>query len=87
MMLLMCIIQSARSRTRNCSDTSSHRTSRQRANSRSTSCANSYPLGGINVAFVPNVSSVRMRVTIRIGLSSTKTRNYRSYKQPCRYDS
>jgi hypothetical protein len=82
MMLLVCIIQSARSRTRNCSYTSSHRTSRQGADPRSTSRPNSYTLGGINMTFVPNVSTVRMGLTIRIRLSSAKARNYRSDKQP-----
>src|SRR5215469_2453024 len=39
------------------------------------------------MTFVPNVSSVRIRMTIRIGLSSAKTRNYRSDKQSSRYNS
>ena len=62
MMLLMRIIQNARACTRYRTNTSAYRSPGQRTDPRSTSRANAHTLGGIHVAFVPNVSSIRMVV-------------------------
>ena len=62
MMFLVCIIQGTRSCTCYGTDTSSYRPPGQRTDPRSTSRANAHTLGGIHVAFVPNVSSIRMVV-------------------------
>jgi len=82
MMLLMRIIQSARSCTRYRTNTSSYRSPGQRTDPRSTSRTNAYTPCGINVAFVPNVSPIRMVLSC-----SVKIRYRRSNEQPCRYDS
>ena len=82
MILLMRIIQSARSCTRYRTNTSSYRSPGQRTDPGSTSRANAYTLRGINMALMPNVSSIRM--VIRLVLScSGKIRYYRSDEQPC----
>lgn len=59
MMLLMGVIQNARSRTRYRTNTSSYRSRGQRTDPRSTSRANGYTPCGIDMAFVPNVSPIR----------------------------
>jgi hypothetical protein len=77
MLLLVCIIQSTRSCTRYRTNTSSDRTPGQRTDPRSTSRANAYALYRIEMAFVPNVSSMRM-----VRSCSAKIRYYGSYEQP-----
>ena len=62
MMLLMRIIHGARACARYRANTSSYRPPGQCTDPRSTSRANAHTLGGIHVAFVPNVSSIRMVV-------------------------
>ena len=59
-MFLVRIIQSTRSCACYSTDPRSFRPPNQRTNPRSTSGANAYTLGGIHMAFVPNVSSIRM---------------------------
>jgi len=78
MMLLMRIIQSARSCTRYRTNTSSYRSPGQCTDPRSTSRTNTYAPCGINMAFVPNVSSIRMVLSC-----SGKIRYCRSNEQPC----
>ena len=60
MMLLMRIIQRARSCTRYRTNTSSYRSPGQRTDPRSARRTDPYTFCGINMAFVPNVSSIRM---------------------------
>jgi hypothetical protein len=60
MMLLMRIIQNARSCARYRTNTSSYRSPGQCTDPCSTSRTNAYTPCGINMAFVPNVSLVRM---------------------------
>ena len=78
MMLLMRIIQSARSCACYRTNTSSYRSRRQCTDPRSTSRANAHTLGGINMAFVPNVSPIRMLLSY-----SGEIRYCRSNEQPC----
>jgi len=78
MMLLMRIIESARSCTRYGTNASSYRSPGQGTDPRSTSRANTYTLYGINMAFVPNVPPIRMVVSC-----SGKIRYGRSNQQSC----
>ena len=78
MMLLMRIIQSARSCTRYRTNTSSYRSPGQCTDPRSTSRSNAHTLRGVHMAFVPNVSSIRMVLSC-----SGKIRYCRSNEQPC----
>jgi hypothetical protein len=77
MILLMRIIQSASSCTCYRTNTSSYRSTGQRTDPRSSSRAKDYTLGGINMALVPNVSSIRMLLSF-----SGKIRHCRSNEQP-----
>jgi hypothetical protein len=78
MMFLMRIIQSARSCTRYRTNTSSYRSPGQRTNPCSTSRTNAYTPCCIHMAFVPNVSPIRMVLSC-----SGKIRHRRSNEQPC----
>ena len=81
MMLLVRIIQSARSCTRYRTNTSSYRSPGQRTDPCSTSRTNAYTSCRIHMAFVTNVSRIRM---IRMVLScSSKIRYCRPNEQPC----
>jgi hypothetical protein len=74
MMFLVSIIQSTRSCTCYCTDTSSYRPPSKRTDPSSSSRANAHTLGGIHVALVPNVSSIGMVICygakIRYGWSN-----------------
>jgi len=59
-MLLVCVIQGASPGTRDRTNASPDRTSGQGADPRSTSRAKAHTLNGIDMAFVSDVSSVRM---------------------------
>jgi hypothetical protein len=78
MMLLMRIIQNARACTRYRTNTSAYRSPGQRTDPRSTSRANAYTPCGIDMAFVPNVSSIRMVLSC-----SGKIRYRGPNEQPC----
>lgn len=78
MMLLMRIIHGARACARYRANTSSYRSPGQCTDPRSTSRANAYAPCGINMAFVLNVSSMRMVLSC-----SGKIRYCRSNEQAC----
>jgi hypothetical protein len=77
MMFLVRIIQSTRPCACYSTDPSSCRPSGQRTDPRSTSGANAHTLRGIHMAFMPNVSSIRV-----VMCESAKIRYGWSNQQP-----